>query len=298
MDLAKIIEEKRPNLTKSSVTTYVSILKNLFKKNVDKDTEMNMEWFQNEDKILDILKDKPSKNRKTTLSALVVLVGKEKSEKYLKQMLEDKAIYDKSLDNQKKSDKQEKNWITLDEIQTIFNELNDEAKHLMKKDIFKMEELQKIQNLVIVGLMSGLFIVPRRLVDYACMKIKNVDLKENYYDPKKHELVFNVYKTAKTYKEQQIKIESKILINLLKNWIEINPTDYLLFDMNKNCLTPVKLNQRLISIFKKNIGSSLLRSVYFTDLYKGMPALSELKKIEEQAGNSIGVQLASYVKKD
>jgi len=298
MDLAKIIEEKRPNLTKSSVITYVSILKNLFKKNVDKDTEMNMEWFENENKILDILKDKPSKNRKTTLSALVVLVGKEKSEKFSKQMMEDKGIYDKSLDNQEKSAKQEKNWVTLDEIETIFNELNDEAKHLMKKDNLKMEELQIIQNLVIVVLMSGLFIVPRRLLDYACLKIKNVDLKKNYYDSKKHELVFNVYKTAKTYGEQRIKIESKILINLLKNWIEMNPTDYLLFDMNKNFLTPVKLNQRLNRIFKKKIGCSLLKSVYYTDLYKGMPALSELKKIEEQSGNSIGVQLASYVKKD
>ena len=44
MELKKTIHEKRPNLTQSSITTYSSILRNLYKKVFD-DKEIDLKKF-------------------------------------------------------------------------------------------------------------------------------------------------------------------------------------------------------------------------------------------------------------
>ena len=71
MDLKAVIKEKRPNLTESSVTTYNSILKNLYKKVFD-EKEIDLKNFDDTDKILGYLKEVPVNKRKTILSALVI----------------------------------------------------------------------------------------------------------------------------------------------------------------------------------------------------------------------------------
>jgi len=101
-----------------------------------------------------------------------------------------------------------------------------------------MKEYQQIQDLIIVAVLGGLFIPPRRNLDYCCFKLKNINNdNDNYID--KNQFVFNTYKTAKFYKQQRVDIP-KDLKTILTKWIKINPTDYLLFDTNQNPLTSVK----------------------------------------------------------
>ena len=66
------ISEKRPKLSKSSITTYSSILRNLYKK-VYGDDEYNLEKFNQPKLTLEFLEDLPPNRRKTTLSALVII---------------------------------------------------------------------------------------------------------------------------------------------------------------------------------------------------------------------------------
>ena len=77
MSFREIIENelkiKRPNLSASSLKTYVSILYNLKKK---LDGEDSLKFFEEDERILDFLKDKEPQTRKTSLSALFVLTGK------------------------------------------------------------------------------------------------------------------------------------------------------------------------------------------------------------------------------
>jgi hypothetical protein len=72
-EIAEKIKEKRPNLSASSLKTYVSILFNLHKK-LDPDNN-DLKFFDEDDKIIDLLKEKEPQTRKTTLSALFVLTG-------------------------------------------------------------------------------------------------------------------------------------------------------------------------------------------------------------------------------
>ena len=114
-------------------------------------------------------------------------------------------------------------------------------------------------------MLSGIFIPPRRSLDYCNFKIKNIDkATDNYLD--KNELLFVSYKTARFYGLQKIEIP-KELKTILTKWIKCNPTDYLLFDINNNKLSSVKLNQRLNKIFGKASSVNALRHSYLTSKY-------------------------------
>ena len=69
----------------------------------------------------------------------------------------------------------------------------------------------------------------RRAKDYGIdFKIKNIDKNsQNFLE--KSKMVFHEYKTKNTYGKQTLNIP-KALLRLVKKWIAINPTDYLLFD--------------------------------------------------------------------
>jgi integrase len=117
-----------------------------------------------------------------------------------------------------------------------------------------------------VSVLGGMYVPPRRSKDFVDFKIKSVDpSKDNFLD--KSKMVFNSYKTAKTYGQQMVDIPIQ-LKNILLKWIKINPTEYLLFDVNMNPLSSVKLNQRLNKIFDKKVGVNQLRHTFLTDKYK------------------------------
>jgi len=295
MDLKEVIKKARPTLSDSSITTYNSILKNLYFK-VFGEKEIDLDNFENSNKILKYLENVEPNKRKTILSALVVIC--KDSKPYRSLMLTDIKDYNKDIATQEKSEEQKENWIEKDELVTIFNVLKKEAEFLYKKQTLNMTELQKIQNFIIVSLFY--LIAPRRAKDYTEFKIKNIDReKDNFFDEKNSELSFASYKTAKFYGIQKVKID-KVLKSILKKWISINPTDYLLFDANSQKLTPVKLNQRLNKIFGSEKGHSVnqLRHTFLTDKYSdSIKMKSAMAKDMEAMGSSIA-QATTYIKKD
>lgn len=264
-NIKELIKEKRPSLSNSSLTTYASILKNLHKKVFD--DEFKLSDFDETEKVLHYLKDIPPNKRKTILSALVIISGGKIADDYRSKMNEDVSAYNAEIQKQTKSDTQQENWVETSEIEEVFRNLENDAKVLYKKANKSVSDLQAIQNYIIVALSSGLFIPPRRSLDYVNFKIKNIDReKDNYLD--KNEMVFNSYKTAKTYGQQRVSIP-KLLKAILTKWIKLNPTDYLLFDGNMNKLSSVKLNQRFNRIFNgKKVSVNNFRHTYLTDKYK------------------------------
>lgn len=264
-NIKELIKEKRPSLSNSSLTTYASILKNLHKKVFD--DEFKLSDFDETEKVLHYLKDIPPNKRKTVLSALVIISGGKIADDYRSKMNEDVSAYNAEIQKQTKSDTQQENWVETSEIEEVFRNLENDAKVLYKKANKSVSDLQEIQNYIIVALSSGLFVPPRRSLDYVNFKIKNIDReKDNYLD--KNEMVFNSYKTAKTYGQQRVSVP-KPLKALLTKWIKLNPTDYLLFDANMNKLSSVKLNQRFNRIFNgKKVSVNNFRHTYLTDKYK------------------------------
>ena len=291
MNLKDELKNKRPNLSDGSLTTYNSILTSLYKNVFSNDGEIDVDKFNDTDKILEHLKGLPPNRRKTILSALVVISDKKP---YRDLMLEDIKNYNQEIMKQEKSPAQALSWVNTDDIKSLYEKLKDVGNFLYKKKDFNMKELQQIQDFIIVALLGGLFIPPRRSLDYCCFKIKNIDLeKDNYLD--KNQFVFNTYKTAKFYKQQRVDIP-KDLKTIVTKWIKVNPTDYLLFDTNKNPLTSVKLNQRMNKIFGKKVGVNQMRHTYLTDKYGD--TISKQKQINAdmtEMGSS-GTQSKVYIK--
>jgi len=295
MDLKQVIKQARPTLSDSSITTYNSILKNLYKK-VFGDNELKLENFENSEKILKYLADVEPNKRKTILSALVVIC--KDATPYRSLMLTDIKDYNKEISTQEKTDDQKKNWIEKDQLVSIFELLKKEADFLYKKQNLNMTELQKIQNFIIISLFY--LIAPRRAKDYTEFAIKNINKeKQHWFDEKNSELSFANYKTAKFYGIQKVKID-KVLKSILKKWIAINPTDWLLFDANGQKLTPVKLNQRLNKIFDSEKGCSVnqLRHSFLTEKYADSIKMKDaMSKDLTDMGSSLA-QATTYIKKD
>ena len=289
-DIKQYIKSKRESLSASSITTYASVLRSLYKK-VFGEGDIDFKKFDDTKTVLDYLADLPPNKRKTILSALVIITD---NKKYRDQMLEDVREYNKEISLQQKSDAQKESWVETDEIKTALADAKRSADALFKKKTHTPADLQVIQNYIILCMLSGEYIPVRRSKDYCDFKIRNATENDNYIDGK--ELVFNSYKTKKTYGQQRIPLPVK-LKNILKKWIDINPTDYLLFDANFNPLSSVKLNQRLNKIFDgKKVGVNGLRHSIITEKFADVHKKNKEAQAYMEAAGSSGNMLTTYVK--
>ena len=286
------IHTKRPTLSKSSITTYASILKNLYLK-VFKDDDMDLGKFDNSEPVLTFLKDMPPNRRKTILSALVIITDKKA---YRDLMAEDVRDYNKDIHKQEKTPQQEASWVETNQVKEVCDDLKKVADLLYKKKQVSSTDLQQIQNYIIMCVLGGSYISPRRSKDYVDFKIKNIDKEnDNYID--KGKFVFNSYKTAKTYGKQEVEIPTQ-LRNIVNKWIKTNPTDYLLFDANGGKLSAVKLNQRINKIFDgRKVSVNQLRHTFLTDKFGDTIAKkAQVADTMEDMGSS-SAMLDTYVKK-
>ena len=290
-----VLKENRPNLSASSLKTYCSTLRNIYKKVYPDDDEIEIKKFSNSKDFLDMLKDVEFNKRKSILSALVVICPTDKNQTYKDLMIKDATKYDDEQLENKKTPSQEENWINQDEIKNIYEMYLLNANKLFKlKDNLTMPQIQTLQNFIIICLTAGIFIPPRRSLDWTLMKWKKYNLNsDNYYNKKF--FVFNQYKTAKFYHKQDIEVPNELRL-ILNKWTKIIDSEYLLFDSNNNPLTPVKLNQRLNKIFNGKISVNILRHSYITEKYTSTPmTLKDIKENADAMGHSLNQSL-EYIK--
>ena len=289
------VKSKRESLSATSVQTYASILKNLYQKVFGKE-EIHFDAFEKEpEKVLEYLGDLPPNRRKTILSALVVITS---NEKYRNKMMEDIKEYNHEISKQEKTETQKENWVNTEDIEKVFHAVKANAEFLLRKKVLTPDDLQAIQNYIILCLLSGIYIPPRRSLDYTEMTIKPTeDENFNTIDLKKKKFVFNRYKTAKTYGSQTLDIPNE-LATILRKWIKINPTHFLLFDTKGNKLNSVKLNQRFNAIFGKRVSVNNMRHAFLTEKYGD--TIAKNKQIANTMGEmgSSSAMLNTYVKND
>lgn len=290
--MEELLKKNKPNISENSLKTYISLLKSLFKKNNDNEKNIDLAWFNNQNEIIELLKDKPASSRKTTYAALIAIA--EKNDKYKAALLDDGKTYDKFIKSQTKTEKQAENWKTFAEVKEIYDNMSAKIKPLLNAKSLTPSEYKKVQDYIILCLTAGIFISPRRSMDWVDMKLKNIDKeKENYID--KNTFVFNKYKTAKFYETQRVDIP-KPLKTILNKFIKLNPHEYLLTDDKGNKMTNVRLTQKLNRIFDGAISTSMLRHIYLTEQLKDVPALENLEKMAHDMGHSVGEAL-EYVKR-
>lgn len=287
--IRETILKERPSLSPNTLKTYMSLLSSLHKKLYEK--EATLEDFKNVDKILEALKDKAPSSRKTTLSALFVLTG---ITEYRNQMQEDIKEYKEDVSKQEMSAKQKEAFISQEDIAKKLNQLKVEADHLYKKPEKTAKNINEIQDYILLVLTSGYYFPPRRSLDWSALKVKNIGEKDNFM--RKGKFHFNTYKGSNKKGEQVIDIPKPVQA-ILKKWLTVNNTEYLLFDTTNKPLNSSKINQRLNKILKSGSAINALRHSYLSTKFQDTIKANEEMKKEFEAMGSSKDQEKIYVQK-
>ena len=285
-----ILKEKRPNLHQKSIKTYVSLLKNIMKNMKYEDLE---QLNKNPKDVIEFLKEKYENinGLKTRLSSLYVIT---ENKEYHTDMMDNITKYNEETNKQEKNDKQKDNWLTTEQIQKIYDDLEIKTKPLWKKKDLTTKELLHIQDFVILSLFT--LIPPRRSLDYIEFKINNINTnKDNYI--KGNSLVFNTFKTSKQKGTQKINIP-KELKNILTKYIKLisDKSDYLIFNNKFQQLSTPNFTLRLNKIFgNKKVSVNMIRHIYLSE--KHSDNLKDMKQDFADMGSSLQ-QSNVYIKND
>jgi len=289
MDFEKLLKERRSKLSASSIKTYTSTLRSILRNVYPDEKTPTLDLFNNVDTILLHYVDDSPKSLNNKLSALFVLTA---NPRYGEELSKNLVQIKKETQKQVKTEKQKECTLEQEDLKSLWEKMKKYTDMIYKKQVITNADLQTIQMFIVLSLMGGVFIPPRRAMDYCLFKIKDPTDDFNYL--LKNKLVFNKYKTAKTYGRQEVSIP-KELKSILTKWIKHNPTEWLLFDTKRQPLTAVKLNQRFVKLFGKKCSVNSLRHSYLTDKYaEHIPMRKEMAKDFEQMGSHIN-QETTYV---
>ena len=308
------ISKSRPNLKPNTVKQYVVNLKKL-KKIYDTD---NYDFLKKPEDVMNKLSDLHYLSQRNILNAVVVLLmalnDKEKYDDLLEEYgkLRDE-LNDKYSEEQKSgviSEKQSKNFSTIEDVYEMINKMADELKPLKKKskDNISKKEMQLLQAYTLFNIYARMpfrnDVAGMEAINQAqYKKLSDQEKKENNYlvIPSKGKIYFvlNKYKTAKKYEELDLPIEDPNLRKILRYYLKMNGMGVLFKTSTGKPLTRIELSKVLLKYsekyMKKKISTTLLRKIYLSSKYGNMK--EELEKDNKVMGHSKQVALDTYVKK-
>lgn len=276
---------KERNLSASTCKTYSSLLISLQKKLSENEPIVNFYKSNKKEIMKHIDTLEKAQTKKTLLSALFVLTG---DDEYREKMLENVKVVNDHYRQQKTDPERLKNAKSFDEIKLLHNQF----KNAYKNNPTNSNLIDLLISSVCSGALEGL--PPRRVLDYAVMKVKNFNREtDNYFE--KGKFYFNQYKTkAKGKQELEVPKELVTLINKRKKQ---STSDYLLENESGEPYTQSSLSKKIKKLFQGN-SQDVLRSIFLSNLYKDLPAVSFLQDTADKMGHSIDAALSFYVKKD
>ena len=298
VSLAKRLIDSR-EIAESTANAYIEQLKQLN----GGLSYSNLGFLKKRDEIMVKIAQYAESTQKSVLGTLVSVLSLEKDKPtyksvynfYYERMME-ASKKARDVDTAQKSDKQEKNWITWDEVVKRHGELAEAVKGLAKNKLISSSGWFVLLGYVLLSLY--VLLPPRRNQDYQDLYVvKNwtdkLQKDKNYYDATAHKFIFNKYKTSKTHGVQEVDInDNKPLLDVISTYLKFHPSkgkgEYkFLVGADGSALSSVNSITRVLNkIFGKQIGSSMLRHIYLSSKYN----IEEMKKDADAMGHTLGVQ--------
>lgn len=267
-------------LAESSIETYIRNLRTL-----NGSCDFKTFGFLHRPKVIEErLKPLASATQKTMLGTIVSVLKPYKDKvyyrrcyAYYKERLDQMWKDGKERDTGEKTEKQNANWVSWEDVLKTRERLRSEGKHL---------------ELMLLSLYTE--IPPRRNKDFFEMVVSegdNPDKTHNYCVMEKGrpvKLVFHLYKTRKEYGTQDIPIPDPLADAILLT----NPRvgEKLLPFQHENGIT-----RTLNRIFDKKIGASMLRHIYLSSKYGDRR--DEMATDARLMGHSIQQQQTTYTQR-
>ncbi len=287
---------KNKGLSENTINLYMTYLHKLNDNNLLK----NIKFLRDPLEIIEKIKDYKETTQRNIIISIVsilkVLDEKKLYDEYYKLMIErTKTINDKPKNE--KSETQKKNWMSWDDIITVYDDLLKKLK-LSKGD----DRFENLLNFVVLSLY--VLIPPRRNQDYLKMKITNKPegVNDNFLDLKKKQFVFNVYKTSKKDGQVIINIPDN-LFKVIKLYVKHHPKldllkkgediPFLVYLNGDKFTLDNSITRILNKIFNKKIGASMLRHIYLSNKYSKI--INEQEKDSKMMSHNLQTQ-KDYVK--
>jgi len=314
MSLRKSINDSR-NIKEKSLNAYMISLRKIYEK-LDTDVEFDSidKWLvgKNIEKIINLLSGMKITTRKNYLASVIVALttDKDKYEEALKEYREYLSIivedYNKQMKSQTKSDKQEENWVSMDELKDVVADYKKQIRKmdLVNKDMWSNKEYN-IYQMYLVGLLytelppvrldySNMYVIHEK--DYKKLKDKDRNFLVLVSRNKKY-FSLGSYKTEEKYGVHIIDIPS-VINTTINKFLQHNQSGYFLTNTQRNVLSDNGLTKMLNRVFEptgKKISSTMIRHIYLSEKYDARNG--EMEKDAAAMLHSVGTQQGIYVKK-
>jgi hypothetical protein len=263
----------------------------------------NLAWLKNKESVAERLKEFAVSTQKSLLavvvSALSLVKDKATYKKiyahYYSEMMG--AVKDaKEVDSSIKTEKQEKNWVSWEVVQSHHERLAEEVKEL--KGDTTPGKWDVLLSFAVLSLFTKFD--PRRNQDYQLMYVvkspkQATDKERNYYVLETHEFIFHKYKTSKAHGTQTFKVPEELVKDLavflsfhpVKGRTSKTPAFPLLSHLDGTPLTAVNSITRLLNrIFGKSVGSSMLRHIFLSSKYD----ITDMNETADRMGHTGSMQ--------
>ena len=317
----KLTEEikRTRNIKDNSIKAYVISLKKIAQGMGIEELPDNFEFLTEYKKVMEVISKLQLTTKKNYLTAVLVGLGTDEKynkvkEKYGKDLDELSQQYRDWLNEQKKSKTQEDNWLDLDAVLKVRQELKDDVNKYkiatMKNPTDK--DLNMYQKYLVLSLYT--LLKPLRndysgdtmeiITEREYKKLKESDeTKKNWLVRKSKDkmyFIINLYKTSQKHGSLNIDVDNAELVKIIDNWIKLNPTKYFLINRDDSPMSSNGLTKFINTIFKntgKKIGASMLRHIYLSDKHKNDKSIKEKEADAKEMGHSVKMA-EQYVKKD
>ena len=290
MNLTEIIQAARPNIKASSLKTYVQSIKRIAPDNKIE----SLAFLQDTDAVMAKINTFGMNVKRSVLTAIMVAMGAngdtgEALRTYVDALNEYSVLVSDELGKNKKSNKQEKNWTTHENLLAI-------AKRMIKNAPGNQRSL-------IAALYT--YQPPSRLDFYNMQIIGKGDPTEdnqNYLqiiNRNKKNFIFNDYKNSATYKTVTIPV-NKSMNTVLNKYLKLNPGIKHLLRSEKQSSKPMtrnSLGKQIPQIFEetgKHITLNQIRHIYISENID-IKKTKQQNELAKQMMHSSNVQL-TYAK--
>ena len=283
-NLMETLKKSRPNAKESTIKMYSS---NLLKLQKLMDTS-DFKFLKKSDNVKDKISELHFTTQRNYFNAIIVYLmaisEKVEGDPLIEEYVELRDTLNKKYEDEQAtgviSDKQKNNFVPIEEVNKMINDMGEEIKNkkIKKKEDITPKDKSLLQSYILFNIytrlplrndLAGMEAINKR----AYNKLSEEDKKEKNYlvvNKNKMFMVLNNYKTSAKYKELDIDIP-KDLEKLLRLYIRVNGMGVLFKSSTGKPLSRNALSQLLLKETKKRMGKSIsttmLRKIYLSSKY-------------------------------
>ena len=316
MSIREQITQKRPGIKSNTIDSYLTYLNKLYTlTGGEGKAPIDTAWLKDTSKVTGALSNYKSTTKKNFYNAIVVVLGAtgagaELITAYGGKRDREHQHYEDQVKSHKKTDRQEKNWVEMDEIDAILKRYKRRANEIYKKKHANpTKDFSVLQEYITLLTYRN---IPMRN-DVANMRVVT-PLEYKHISPATREehnylvgsarvpfhFQINEYKTKKSFGKKKIDIP-KVLNREIRKWLRVNKSGYFL--TNSSRTEPISANgitKLLTKIFLehtgKKVSTSLIRHIYLSAKYKDTVKTDKAKeKDAHNFGHSLSQQ-KDYIK--